>query len=113
VQRSRYREADAAVAALIETRLKTAAEYRRTLFDDLARAEQKAAGLSHDVIKAEQRTRLQLLGNGAANPPNNYMVAFLKLHEHPRSAPSLNSTRYAAGDDSTEWPSWRSRGVAY
>src|SRR6476660_6206723 len=36
VQKSRYREADAAVAALIETRAKTVAEYRRGLFDELA-----------------------------------------------------------------------------
>jgi hemolysin D len=31
------------------------------LFDDLAKAEQKAAGLLQDVIKAEQRTKLQRL----------------------------------------------------
>src|SRR5580700_8252169 len=41
VQQSRYREADAAVAALAETRAKVQSEYRRTLFDDLAKAEQK------------------------------------------------------------------------
>jgi hemolysin D len=61
IQKSRYREADAAVAAITETRAQTAAEYRRTLFDDLAKAEPKAAGLAQDLIKAEQRTRLQLL----------------------------------------------------
>jgi hemolysin D len=61
VQQSRYREADAAVAALAETRAKAEAEYRHTLFDDLAKAEQKAGGLAQDVIKAEQRTKLQLL----------------------------------------------------
>lgn len=61
VQQSRYREADAAVAALAETRAKVQAEYRRTLFDDLAKAEQKAGGLTQDVIKAEERTKLQLL----------------------------------------------------
>ena len=43
VQQSRYHEADAAVAALAETRAKVEAEYRRTLFDELAKAEQKAA----------------------------------------------------------------------
>ena len=32
------------VAALSETRSQTVAEYRRTLSDDLAKAEQKAAG---------------------------------------------------------------------
>ncbi|MFY9990342.1 MAG: biotin/lipoyl-binding protein, partial [Rhodoplanes sp.] len=45
VQRSRYSETDAAIAALIETRNKTVAEYERGLFDDLAKAEQKATGL--------------------------------------------------------------------
>jgi hemolysin D len=61
VQKSRYREADAAVAALAESRTKAEAEYRHKLFDDLAKAEQKAAGVAQDVIKAEQRTKLQLL----------------------------------------------------
>ena len=61
IQKSRYREADAAVAAITETRAQTAAEYHRALFDDLGKAEPKAAGLTQDLIKAEQRTRLQLL----------------------------------------------------
>ena len=61
IQKSHYREADAAVAAISETRTQTAAEYRRALFDDLAKAEPKAAGLAQDLIKAEQRTRLQQL----------------------------------------------------
>jgi hemolysin D len=61
VQQSRYREADAAVAALVETRAKIQSEYRRSLFDELAKAEQKAGGLAQDVIKAEQRTKLQIL----------------------------------------------------
>lgn len=61
VQRSKYREAQAAVAALKETRAKAIAEYRRTLFEELSKAEQKVAGLSQDVIKAQERTKLQLL----------------------------------------------------
>jgi hemolysin D len=61
VQQSRYREADAGVAALAETRAKVQSEYRRTLFDELAKAEQKAGGLAQDVIKAEERTKLQML----------------------------------------------------
>jgi hemolysin D len=61
IQKSHYREADAAVAAITDTRAQTAAEYRRALFDDLGKAEPKAAGLAQDLIKAEQRTRLQLL----------------------------------------------------
>jgi hemolysin D len=61
VQKSKSRETDAAIAALVETRTKTAAEYQRSLFDDLAKAEQKAAGLVQDVVKADQRTNLQHL----------------------------------------------------
>jgi hemolysin D len=54
-------EADAAIATLKETRTRIEAESRRTLFDDLVKADQKAASLSQDVIRAEQRTKLQLL----------------------------------------------------
>jgi hemolysin D len=61
VQKSRYREAEAAVAALTETRAQTAAEYRRTRFEELTKAGQKAAGLAQDVVKAERRTTLQVL----------------------------------------------------
>ena len=61
VEQTKLREADAAIATLRETRTRIAAESRRSLFDDLAKADQKAASLSQDVIKAEQRTKLQLL----------------------------------------------------
>jgi len=61
IQKSKYREADAALAALKQTLLKTAAEYRRNFFEELAKAEQKVGGLAQDVIKAEERTKLQLL----------------------------------------------------
>jgi hemolysin D len=61
VQRSHLQEADEAVAALVETRLQTAAEYRRTRFEELTKAEEKTAGLAQDVIKAEKRTKLQAL----------------------------------------------------
>src|SRR5499427_4200767 len=54
VQKSHLRAAEAAVAAIRETRDQTAAEYRRTLSDELAKAEQKANGLTQDLIKAEQ-----------------------------------------------------------
>ena len=75
VQQSRYSETDAAIAALVETRSKTVAEYERGLFDDLAKAEQKAAGLAQDVIKAEQRTSLQKL-----TAPVDGMVQQLAIH---------------------------------
>jgi hemolysin D len=61
VQKSHYRETEAAVAAAVETRKQTESEYQRTLFGELASAEQKAAGLAQDLVKAEQRSALQVL----------------------------------------------------
>src|SRR5438105_6901671 len=61
VQRSRYNEAEAALAALVETRAQAEAEHRRMLSSDLVEAERKAAGLTEDLVKAEQRTRFQAL----------------------------------------------------
>jgi hemolysin D len=61
VQKSHLKEAKAAVAAIIETRGQTNAEYRRTLFGELAEAERKAGGFAADLSKAEQRTKLQQL----------------------------------------------------
>ncbi|MEP6983892.1 MAG: biotin/lipoyl-binding protein, partial [Sphingomicrobium sp.] len=61
VQESRLSEGESAIAALAETRGRTVAEYERGLLDELAKAEQKAAGLAQDIIKAEQRTSLQKL----------------------------------------------------
>jgi hemolysin D len=61
VQQSRSNEADAAISVLVEMRSKAVAEYERSLLEALAKAEEKAAGLVQDVIKAEQRTSLQNL----------------------------------------------------
>jgi hemolysin D len=61
VQQSRFGEADGAIGVLMETRNKAIAEYERTLFEELAKAEQKAAGLTQDVIKAERHAGLQSL----------------------------------------------------
>jgi hemolysin D len=61
VQQSRYHEAQAALAAITDTRGQTVAEFRRTLFGELTEAERKAAGFAADLAKAEQRTKLQLL----------------------------------------------------
>jgi hemolysin D len=61
VQKSKYQESDAALAAIVETRVQTAAEYRRTWSAELVEAERKANGLTDDVVKAAQRTRLQAL----------------------------------------------------
>jgi hemolysin D len=61
VQRSHLHEAEAVVASIRQTRGQAAAEYRHSLSDELAKSEQKASGLVQDLIKAEQRTRLQQL----------------------------------------------------
>ena len=75
VQKSHLREADAAVAAIAETRGQAAAEFRRTLSDELVKAEQKANGLAQDLIKAEQKTKLQLL-----TTPVDGVVQQLAIH---------------------------------
>ena len=75
VQESRYREAEAAVAALVETRAQAEAEFRRTLSSDLVEAERKVAGLSEDLVKAEQRTKLQGL-----TAPVDGVVQQLAIH---------------------------------
>ncbi|HEY7846056.1 MAG TPA: HlyD family type I secretion periplasmic adaptor subunit [Bradyrhizobium sp.] len=61
VQRSHLHEAEASVAAIRETRAQAVAEYSRSLSDDLTKSEQKANGLAQDLIKAQQKTRLQQL----------------------------------------------------
>jgi hemolysin D len=75
VQQSRYHEAEAALAALIETRAQAEAEHRRMLSSDLVEAERKAAGLAEDLVKAEQRTRLQAL-----TAPTDGVVQQLAVH---------------------------------
>ena len=75
VQKSHLHAAEAAVAAIRETRGQAVAEYRRTLSDELAKAEQKANGLAHDLIKAEQKTRLQQLA-----APVDGVVQQLAIH---------------------------------
>jgi hemolysin D len=61
VQKSRSTEAEAALAATTELRAQTAAEFRRTLSGELVEAQRKVSGLREDLIKADQRTRLQVL----------------------------------------------------
>jgi len=75
VQKSHLHEAEAAVAAIRETRGQAEAEYRRALSDELAKSEQKALGLAHELIKAEQKTRLQQL-----TAPVDGMVQQLAIH---------------------------------
>lgn len=61
VQRKHYEEASAAIASVLENRQQAIAEYRRMRATDLAEAERKAIGLRDDLIKAQQRTKLQTL----------------------------------------------------
>jgi hemolysin D len=61
VQKSHFQEAEAALVALSGTREQTVSEYRHKLSVDLAAAEQKAAGLTQDFIKAHERTQRQVL----------------------------------------------------
>ena len=75
VQKSHLREAEAAAGAIRETRRQAMAEYRHTLSDELAKAEQKANGLAQDLIKAEQKTRLQRL-----TAPVDGVVQQLAIH---------------------------------
>jgi hemolysin D len=61
VQKSKINEADSALAAIIEERAQTDAEYRRERLSELVEAERKVRGLSDDVVKAQHRTQLQEL----------------------------------------------------
>jgi len=75
VQKSHLQAAEAAVAAIRETRGQAVAEYRRALSDELAKSEQKANGLTQDLIKAEQKTKLQVL-----TTPVDGVVQQLAIH---------------------------------
>jgi len=61
VQKSKAREAEAALAAIIEAHAQTVEEFRRTLLGELVEAQRKVSGLREDLIKATQRTQLQML----------------------------------------------------
>jgi hemolysin D len=75
VQKSHLQEAEAAVAAIRETRGQAVAEYKRALSDELAKAEQKVSGLAQDLIKAERKTTLQRLA-----APVDGVVQQLAIH---------------------------------
>ena len=75
VQKSHQHEAEAAVAAIRETRGQAVAEYRRSLSDELAKSEQKVSGLTQDLIKAERKTTLQRL-----TAPVDGVVQQLAIH---------------------------------
>jgi hemolysin D len=61
VEKRRYDEATAALAAIVEQRLQTAEQYRRELFAQLVEAERKVSGFAEDLVKARRRAQLQRL----------------------------------------------------
>lgn len=61
VQRARLTEAAAGLAALREQRREAEAEYRSKTLSDLSDAEQKAAGLQDELVKARAHAKLQTL----------------------------------------------------
>jgi hemolysin D len=61
VQKARLIEAEGALASLREQRLQAGAEFRRTNLGDLSQAEQKAASLGEELVKAEEHRQLQTL----------------------------------------------------
>jgi hemolysin D len=75
VQKSRFQEAQAAIAAIRESQAQTVAEYRRTLYAGLVESQRKVGGLKEDLIKAEQRTQFQQL-----TAPVNGTVQQLAIH---------------------------------
>ena len=75
VENSKLDEATAAVSALVHTRAEAVAEYDRKTFADLEDARRKVAGLSQDLAKAEQRTKLQEL-----RAPVDGVVQQLSVH---------------------------------
>jgi hemolysin D len=75
VQQSHLHETEAAIASIRETRAQAEAEYRHGISDDLAKGGQKVNGLAQDLIKAEQRTRLQQL-----SAPVDGVVQQLAIH---------------------------------
>jgi hemolysin D len=61
VQQARLAEAGAGLAALGEQRHQTEAEYFRSTLADLSQAEEKAASLQQELVKAREQARLQTL----------------------------------------------------
>ena len=61
VQRAHLKETEAAIAALMESRNHTASEFESKLYADLAEAERKAAGMREDIVKSQEKARLQHL----------------------------------------------------
>ena len=61
VQKSNLRVAQASLAVFAETHAQVEAEYRRMLFDELGKQVQRESTLTENLVKADQRTKLQVL----------------------------------------------------
>jgi hemolysin D len=61
VQKSKQQESESALAAIIQARAQTEAEFRRTRYGELVEAERKVHEFSADMVKAQHRTKLQRL----------------------------------------------------
>lgn len=75
VQKGRYREVEAAISTIAETRNQTVSEFRRSLYGELSTATQKADGLAQDLIRADQKIRLLTL-----TAPIDGVVEQLAIH---------------------------------
>jgi hemolysin D len=75
IDKSRLDEANAALAAITNTKGQEVAEFHRVLFGELSEAERKAAGFSRDLLKAEQRMKLERL-----TAPVDGVVQQLSIH---------------------------------
>lgn len=75
VQQSHLEQAQAGLETITTNRAQLESEFRRTRLSELATAEQKAAGLAQDVIKATERSKLQFL-----SAPVDGVVQQLAVH---------------------------------
>jgi hemolysin D len=75
VQKSRLLAAQAAARTLTDSQKQVTAEYQRTVLDELSKFEPKATSLEQELVKAEQRTKLQLL-----TAPVDGVVQQLAIH---------------------------------
>ena len=75
VQRAHLKETEAAIAQITESRNHTASEFERNLNSELAEAERKAAGIREDIVKTQEKTRLQHL-----TAPVDGVVQQLSVH---------------------------------
>ncbi len=75
VEKDHLREAEAALGGIVQERAQAEAEFRRTLSEELAKAEEKAGGLTQDLVKAQKRTALEQL-----TAPVDGVVQQLSVH---------------------------------